>query len=157
MDLIDKEVKVIKLKIIKVIYIQLESSFLQAQGKKSTKDLITLLRALAENKSLIDLRLLLSRAKFIKDQVQASVLKAGASKLESVQTQTAITTQVLNYLKANIEEFTLFKLDYEEWLIDRLTEVRSIISVFVSKINKIADLVILQNCILSFNMINSEL
>jgi hypothetical protein len=71
------------------------------------------------------------------------VLKAGASKLESVQTQTVITTQVLNYLKANIEEFTLFKLDYEEWLIDRLTEVRSIISVFVSKINKIADLVIL--------------
>ena len=85
------------------------------------------------------------------------MLKAGASKLESVQTQTAITTQVLNYLKANIEEFSLFKLDYEEWLIDRLTEVRSIISVFVSKINKIADLVILQNCILSFNMINSEL
>ena len=54
MDLIDKEVKVIKLKIIKVIYIQLESSFIQAQGKKSTKDLITLLRALSENKSLID-------------------------------------------------------------------------------------------------------
>lgn len=57
----------------------------------------------------------------------------------------------------NVEEFITFKLDYEEWLIDRLSEVRSIIQVFVQHLFKIADLVTLQNCIQSFNMINSDL
>ena len=70
---------------------------------------------------------MISRARFIKDQVQAQVLKAGSTRLENVQTQSTITTQVLKYLKLNIEEFVAFKFDYEEWLIDRLTEVRSII------------------------------
>lgn len=51
MDLIDKEVKLILQKIIKVIYIQLEFSFLGIQGSKCTKDLFTLLRALGEPKS----------------------------------------------------------------------------------------------------------
>jgi hypothetical protein len=70
---------------------------------------------------------MISRARFIKDQVQAQVLKAGSTRLENVQTQSTITTQVLKYLKLNIEEFVAFKFDYEEWLIDRLSEVRSII------------------------------
>jgi hypothetical protein len=70
---------------------------------------------------------MISRARFIKDQVQAQVLKAGSTRLENVQTQSTITTQVLKFLKLNIEEFVAFKFDYEEWLIDRLTEVRSII------------------------------
>ena len=70
---------------------------------------------------------MISRARFIKDQVQAQVLKAGSTRLENVQTQSTITTQVLKYLKLNIEEFVSFKFDYEEWLIDRLSEVRSII------------------------------
>ena len=70
---------------------------------------------------------MISRARFIKDQVQAQVLKAGSIRLENVQTQSTITTQVLKYLKLNIEEFVAFKFDYEEWLIDRLSEVRSII------------------------------
>jgi hypothetical protein len=70
---------------------------------------------------------MISRARFIKDQVQAQVLKAGATRLETVQSQSTITTQVLKYLKLNIEEFIAFKFDYEEWLIDRFSEVRSII------------------------------
>ena len=70
---------------------------------------------------------MISRARFIKDQVQAQVLKAGSTRLENVQTQSTIATQVLKFLKLNIEEFVAFKFDYEEWLIDRLTEVRSII------------------------------
>jgi hypothetical protein len=70
---------------------------------------------------------MISRARFIKDQVQAQVLKAGSTRLENVQTQSTITTQVLKFLKLNIEEFVAFKFDYEEWLIDRLSEVRSII------------------------------
>jgi hypothetical protein len=70
---------------------------------------------------------MISRGRFIKDQVQAQVLKAGSTRLENVQTQSTIATQVLKYLKLNIEEFVAFKFDYEEWLIDRLSEVRSII------------------------------
>jgi hypothetical protein len=66
-ELIDKEITIIKAKIIKVIYIKLESSFMP--GQKSTKDLFTLLRALGELKSQIDQRMMLSRAKYIKDQV----------------------------------------------------------------------------------------
>ena len=93
----------------------------------STKDLISLLIELGEPKHQIDQILMISRARFIKDQVQAQVLKAGATRLENVQTQSTITAQVLNYLKLNIEEFVAFKFDYEEWLIDRLSEIRSII------------------------------
>jgi hypothetical protein len=58
----------------------------------STKDLIDLLVELGEPKHQIDQILMISRARFIKDQVQAQVLKAGATRLESVQTQFTITT-----------------------------------------------------------------
>lgn len=68
MALVDKEVSVIRLKLVKVIYIKLESSFISSKSnQRSTKELITLLKALNESKLNIDSTLLLSRAKFMKD------------------------------------------------------------------------------------------
>ena len=68
MALVDKEVSVIRLKLVKVIHIKLESSFISSKSnQRSTKELITLLKALNESKLNIDSTLLLSRAKFMKD------------------------------------------------------------------------------------------
>ena len=73
--LIEKEVGVLKSKLIKVIYIALESSFSAKTYARTTKDLITLLKALDESKSVISERVLLSRAKFMKDLMQAQMVR----------------------------------------------------------------------------------
>ena len=67
--LVDKEVNSLRLKIIKTIVIQVESSFLGEKGKRSTKDLITMLRSLDESQSAIRQKILLARSKFLKDFV----------------------------------------------------------------------------------------
>ena len=54
LDLVDKEVKIANQKLIRIIYIKLESSFLGIEGKMSTKDLISLLVDLGEPKHQID-------------------------------------------------------------------------------------------------------
>jgi hypothetical protein len=54
LDLVDKEVKIANQKLIRIIYIKLESSFLGIEGKISTKDLIGLLVDLGEPKYQID-------------------------------------------------------------------------------------------------------
>jgi len=125
MDMIDKEVNIIKAKIIKVIYIQMESSFVP--GHKATKDLFTLLRALGEPKTQIDQRMMLSRAKYIKDQVQSQIVKFTNNKLESTGNQCTLLNSILFHIKLNVDEFIALKFDYEEWLIDRLQEVRAIV------------------------------
>lgn len=52
MQMIDKEVKVLKGKLSKLIYILLETSFISDNKgfKRSTKELITLLKGLGETK-----------------------------------------------------------------------------------------------------------
>jgi hypothetical protein len=48
------------------------------------------------------------------------------------------------------------KIDFEEWLIDRLTEAKQIVKVFSGRINKLSDLVTLDNTIHSFNITNED-
>ena len=48
------------------------------------------------------------------------------------------------------------KIDSEEWLIDRLTEAKKIVTVFCARIHKLNDLVTLDNTIHSFNITNEE-
>lgn len=65
--MLDKEVRVIKSKLSKVIYIELESSFASQGKNRNTKELITLLKALGESNAAIHNRILHSRSKFLKD------------------------------------------------------------------------------------------
>ena len=64
---------------------------------------------------------------------------------------------MLNHIKLNVDEFVALKFDYEEWLIDRLQEVRAMVLIFVNKINKISDMVMIGNCIHTFNLTNEDL
>jgi hypothetical protein len=65
-------VKILKQKIIKTIYIDTETSFVNGassrkMAKRSTRDLVVMLRGLGEQVDSIHEYLLKSRAKFLKD------------------------------------------------------------------------------------------
>ena len=75
MELLDKEMGILKSKLIKVIYIKLESSFISEKSTFQSSALLTLLKSLNESKCSIDEKLLLSRSKFLKDFVQSSIIK----------------------------------------------------------------------------------
>jgi esterase/lipase len=104
--LVDKEVAILKQKLVRVIYVKMESSggtnVVKAANKRPTKELVTLLKALGEEKRFIDERLLLSRAKFMKDSVQTAMVRSGA-KAQTFSIQTSILKQFLDLLVTNLE------------------------------------------------------
>lgn len=148
--LIEKEVGVLKSKLIKVIYIALESSFSAKAPARTTRDLITLLKALDESKSVINERVLLSRAKFMKDFMQAQMVRLG-TKAHAVGTQVELLKQFLAYLTGNIEEFKELGIFHEEWSLDRLSEAKGLIEVFVKRTSSLEEVLLFDGVASEFN------
>ena len=64
---------------------------------------------------------------------------------------------MLQHIKLNVDEFIGLKFDYEEWLIDRLQEVRAIVQIFINRTTKISEMVQIGSCIHTFNVTNEDL
>ena len=122
-----KEVAILRIKLVNVIYSKVEASFLGQVDGRSTKELITLLKALGEERQSIDSTLLSSRARYVRDHVQKGVAKEGGG-LRLI----GIIERFLAHVNGNMREFTQMRVDgADEWLLDRLTEGRGLVGVYL--------------------------
>lgn len=145
MSIVSKEVAVLRLKLIKVIYLKLESSFLGPVDGRTTKDMLTLLRALGEEN--IEATLFSSRSRFMRDNVQRAVVKNGGG-LKIIGT----IEQFLSHLDNNMEEFSTLKIDgADEWVLDRLTEARGLVNVYLQSADKLEDIKAIDSIVERFN------
>ncbi|TNV73384.1 hypothetical protein FGO68_gene5218 [Halteria grandinella] len=129
---VDKEISILRAKLVKAVYLSLERSFLPTSLRK-TKECFTLLKALGETKGQIESRLFDSRAKHLRDFMQKSMLKLKEKLISEV------LKEYLNLLSQNLKEFEELKVEYDEWLIDRISEIREIIRVICKRPEKIEE------------------
>jgi hypothetical protein len=123
LSLLHKEVAILRLKLVNVIYGKLESSFLGPVDGRSTKELITILKALGEERQSIESTLLSSRARYLRDYVQKAVAKEGGG-LRLI----ALIERFLGQVKGNMREFNQMRIEgADEWHLDRLTEGRGLV------------------------------
>ena len=145
MSIVSKEVAVLRLKLIKVIYLKLESSFLGPVDGRTTKDMLTLLKALGEEN--IEATLFSSRSRFMRDHVQRAVVKNGGG-VKIIGT----IEQFLSHLDNNMKEFSTLKIDgADEWVLDRLTEARGLVNVYLQSADKLEDIKAIDSIVERFN------
>jgi len=129
-SLLHKEVAILRVKLVNVIYSKLEASFLEQVDGRSTKELITLLKAIGEERLGIDTTLLSSRARFLRDHVQKAVAKEGGG-LRLI----GIIERFLAHVNGNVREFNQMRVEgADEWLLDRLTEGRGLVEVYLQSV-----------------------
>eukprot|EP00347_Sterkiella_histriomuscorum_P017607 403348693 len=183
--LVDKEIGIIRQKLVKTIYISLEKSFLIDQKlKRSTKDLITILRAVNESHESIGSNILICRAKFLRDQLQKKILILSQSGNLALQQQQPTSSKQQNSqanksqsqgnlrqeflilkneivenqfknLKLNLQEFKNHNIQADYWLIQRYEEVRDLIKLVLNNAS-IAEMLEIDSIIYEFNLQNSN-
>ncbi|TNV84297.1 hypothetical protein FGO68_gene8428 [Halteria grandinella] len=131
-SLVDKEITILRAKLIKAVYLSLERSFLPTSLRK-TKECFTLLKALGETKGQIESRLFDSRAKHLRDFMQKSMLKLKEKPISEV------LKEYLSLFTQNLNEFQELKVEYDEWMIDRVSEIREIIRIICKRAEKIEE------------------
>lgn len=135
-----------------VIYSKLEASFLGQVDGRSTKELITLLKAIGEERLGIDTTLLSSRARFVRDHVQKAVAKEGGG-LRII----GIIERYLAHVNGNVREFNQMRVEgADEWLLDRLTEGRGLVEVYLQSVQKLEEVKDIDRVVSKFNSDSDE-
>lgn len=152
LSLLHKEVSILRVKLVKIIYVKLEASFLGLVDGRSTKDLITLLKALGEERQSIESTLLSSRAKHLRDQVQKAVAKEGGG-LRII----GLIERFLGHITGNMREFKSLRVEgADEWLLDRLAEARGLVGVYLQSVQKVEEARDIDKVVARFNSESEE-
>jgi hypothetical protein len=87
---------------------------------------------LGQSTPLIQHKLLISRARFLRDFIQRSMLKQ--------QTFTSSLKMLLEYIRENLHEFERLQIDSQEWFIDRVFEVRGLIQAYCNHATRLEEI-----------------